>query len=40
MPGTVADEQPVPGQPCAAKPSEPTVVMTISSMIRGLSSSQ
>ncbi len=35
MPATVAIRSQVPGQPCAAKPIEPTVVITISSMIDG-----
>ena len=40
MPSTVQMASDVPGQPCAASTSEPIVVMTISSMMRGLSSSQ
>ena len=40
MPSTVQATTPLPGQPCAASASEPIVVMTISSMMRGLSSSQ
>ncbi len=40
MPSTVQAATPLPGQPCAASASEPIVVMTISSMMRGLSSSQ
>ena len=33
MPATVATSSQVPGQPCAANPIAPTVVITISSMI-------
>ena len=40
MPSTVQATTPLPGQPCAASASEPIVVMTISSMMRGFSSSQ
>ena len=40
MPSTVQATSAVPGQPCAASASEPIVVMTISSMMRGFSSSQ
>ena len=36
MPTTVATSSQVPGQPCAAKPIAPTVVITSHSMIRGL----
>ena len=35
IPATVAISSHVPGQPCAAKPIAPTVVITISSMILG-----
>ena len=40
IPSTVQSASSVPGQPWAASASEPIVVMTISSMMRGLSSSQ
>ena len=40
MPSTVQTASAVPGQPLAASTSEPIVVMTIRSMMRGLSSCQ
>ena len=40
MPSTVHATSALPGQPFAASASEPIVVMTISSMMRGFSSSQ
>ena len=40
MPSTVQATSAVPGQPSAASISEPIVVMTISSMMRGFISSQ
>ena len=40
MPSTVQTASSVPGQPSAASASEPIVVMTISSMMRGFISSQ
>ena len=40
MASTVHTTSSVPGQPSAASASEPIVVMTISSMMRGLSSCQ